>query len=39
MKEIWEEHHRQIKEIDRKHKRNLKLLFAIIGLILYVIVA
>lgn len=34
MKEIWEDHHRKIKELDREHKRNLKRLFTIVGLIL-----
>lgn len=34
MQEIWEDHHRKIKEIDRAYKRNLKRLFIIVGLIL-----
>lgn len=34
MKEIWEDHHRKIKEIDRAYKRNMKRLFTIVGLIL-----
>ena len=34
MEEIWEDHHRQIREIDRRYKRNLKRAFTILGLIL-----
>lgn len=34
MKEIWEDHHKQMKEIDLKYKRNLKWAFTILGLIL-----
>ena len=37
MKEIWEDHHRQMKEIDWVHKRNLKRLFTVVGLILITI--
>lgn len=34
MQEIWEDHHRQMKEINRKYKRNLKRAFTVLGLIL-----
>jgi hypothetical protein len=37
MKEIWEDHHRQMKEIDLKYKSNMKRLFTIVGLILITI--
>lgn len=39
MKEIWEDHHRKIKELEREHKRNLKRLVTIVGLILITIAA
>jgi hypothetical protein len=35
MKEIWEDHHRIMKEIDLRYKRNLKRAFTILGLILF----
>lgn len=38
MKEIWEDHHRIMKEIDRRYKRNLKRAFAVFGLILFLMV-
>lgn len=34
MQEIWEDHHRKIREIESAYKRNLKRLFIIVGLIL-----
>lgn len=37
MQEIWEDHHRQMKEIDRKYKRNLKRAFTVLGLIILVL--
>lgn len=37
MKEIWEDHHKKIKEIDRAYKRDLKRAFIVLGLILIVI--
>lgn len=36
MQEIWEDHHRQMKEIDLKYKRNLKHAFTVLGLIILV---
>lgn len=36
MQEIWEDHHRQIKEIDLKYKRNLKRAFTVLGLIIFI---
>jgi hypothetical protein len=37
MQEIWEDHHRQIREIDLKYKRNLKRAFTVLGLIILVL--
>ena len=37
MQEIWEDHHRQMKEIDLKYKRNLKRAFTALGLIILVL--
>lgn len=37
MQEIWEDHHRQMKEIDLKYKRNLKRAFTVLGLIILVL--
>lgn len=37
MKEIWEDHHKQMKEIDLKYKRNLKRAFSVLGLIILVL--
>lgn len=39
MKEIWEDHHRRMAEIDRRYKRNLKRAFTVLGLILITIAA
>ena len=36
MKEIWEDHHKQMKEIDLKYKRNLKRAFTVLGLIIFI---
>lgn len=36
MQEIWEDHHRQIKEIDLKYKRSLKRAFTVLGLIIFI---
>lgn len=37
MREIWEDHHRQIREIDQRYKRNLKRAFTVFGLILFIV--
>lgn len=37
MQEIWEDHHRQMKEIDLKYKRSLKRAFTGLGLIILVL--
>ena len=36
IQEIWNDHHRQMKEIDLKYKRNLKRAFTVLGLIIFI---